>query len=82
VADDPGKTSAPCLTLKQAAESAKKRRDAALRRVRQNDPASIEAVQRANADYTAAHDRLVNSMIPNAKEEIAQLEKRRARRSR
>ena len=43
------------LRLQTEANAAEKRRDAALRQIRQKDAASIEAFKTAEADYRAAH---------------------------
>jgi hypothetical protein len=71
MADDPDKTRIPDLTPQQADAAAKARHDAALRmfKRRPNDPAIAEAFQQAEADYRAAHGRLVNATL--TKEQIA-----------
>ena len=69
--DDPGHASTPHMTPRQAMKAAERRRNVARHRIRQNDPASIEAFRQAEADHVAAHERYAVSLNPNAKEIMA-----------
>ena len=61
----------PGLTPHKAMKAAKKRRNIALHKARQGDPANVEEFKRADADYAAARDNWTESVQPGAKQMLA-----------